>query len=102
MEVDPSSSGRTDIGRFTGHNERKRKKERKEQGSDLRSFTLDSIHHGLVSRLTEAALYASLLIVGKSGAQSLWTVVKSITKWLMDTLNGIPTSHEDLQRFSKL
>lgn len=66
------------------------------KGSDLRSFTLDSIQNSLESRLTETTLDAGLFIIRKSGTQPLGTVVKSVPKRFVDTLDRIPASHEDL------
>lgn len=67
------------------------------KGSDLRSFTLNSIEHRLERRLAETTLDTGLLIILKSVTQPLGTVVKGIPKRLVDTLDSVPASHEDLQ-----
>lgn len=65
--------------------------------SDLRSFALNSIQHGLEGGLAETALYAALFVVRKSLTESLGAIVEGITKRLVDTLDGIPAGHEHLQ-----
>lgn len=66
--------------------------------SDLRGLLIDSIKDGLERGLAEAALNASLLVVFISLAEPFWAEIEGISKRLVDTLERIPTSHEDLDR----
>ena len=66
------------------------------KGSDLRSFTLNSIQNGLESRLAETALNTGLFIIRESLAQPLRAVVEGVPEWLVDTLDGVSLGHEDL------
>ena len=54
------------------------------------------LEYASVGRLAKAALNPRLLIILVSGAESLWAEVKGVAKWLVDALEGITTSHEDL------
>lgn len=65
---------------------------------DAHLFVLlhDVVKNGLVCRVLETALGAGLLVFLVSVAKSLGTEVEGITKRLMDALQGIPLSHEDL------
>ena len=67
-------------------------------GPDLRVVILDFVEDCLVRGFAEATLLSGLDVMFESGAQPLWTVVKSISKWLMNTFYGVPASHEDLKR----
>lgn len=59
-------------------------------------FLHDVIKNGLVCRVFEAALGAGLLIFLVSVAKSLGTEVEGIAERLVDALQGITLSHEDL------
>lgn len=66
--------------------------------SDLGGFTLDSLQHGVVGRVAEPALAAGLcvLVAHVAGAESLGAIVEGVAERLVDTLDGVPASHEDL------
>lgn len=68
------------------------------RGSDLRSFSLDPVKDGLECRLAETALDAGLFVILVSLAESLWSVVESITKRFVDASQGVTLGHEDLER----
>ena len=59
-------------------------------------FLDDIVKDGLVCRALEAALGAGLLVFLVSVAKSLGTEVEGIAKRLVDALQGIALSHEDL------
>ena len=59
-------------------------------------FLHDIVKDGLVCRALEAALGAGLLVFLVSVAKSLGTEVEGIAKRLVDALQGIALSHEDL------
>lgn len=79
----------------------KRKERRKQEnsgkkGSDLGCFSFNSLQHGEICRLAEAAVHASLFVVFETVGETLRAIVEGVTKRLMDTLDGGALSHEDL------
>lgn len=80
-----------------GRTERKKEKAQ-EEGSDLGSFTLDAIQHGLVRGFAETAVETGLgvLITLIPGTESLGAIVEGVSEGLVNTGDGIPACHEDL------
>lgn len=68
------------------------------EGSDLSSFSFEPFHHGIICRIGESTVqtFLCMLIACESAREALRTVVECITKWLMDTLDSVSLSHEDL------
>ena len=66
-----------------------------ENWSDLFVFLVYLFEDMLIRGIAKTTVYPSLLIVLKSLAKSLWTVVKGIAKGFMDAIQIAP-SHEDL------
>lgn len=68
------------------------------EGSDLSSFSLQPFHHGTICRIGESTIQACLcmFIACESAGEALRAVVECIAEWLMDTLDSITLSHEDL------
>lgn len=62
--------------------------------SNLRCFSLNSLQDRAIGSLAESTVQTGLFIIRKSGRESLWAVVESVTKWLMNTLNSVMLSHE--------
>ena len=67
------------------------------KNTHLSSFALYSIHDGLESRIGKPRLLSSLLVILKSRAHSLWSIIKCITERLVDRLKAVTPSHEHLQ-----
>ena len=68
----------------------------KKDGADLGSLSLKSVEYGTVRRLGEAAVLAPRHIVFVSRAQSLRTIIESVTEWFMDGFEGVALGHKDL------
>lgn len=62
--------------------------------SNLRSFSLNFLQDRAIGGLAESTVQTGLLIIRKSGRESLRAVVESVTKWLMNALNGVVLSHK--------
>lgn len=77
---------------------KERSKKSKRVGSDLRSFILNPLQHGIERRVGETTLDTGGFVIGESSGQSFRTIVEGVSEGLVDTLDGIPTSHEDLGR----
>lgn len=77
---------------------KERSKKSKRVGSDLRSFTLNPLQHAVEGRLGETTLNTGGFVIGESSGQPLRTIVEGVSEGLVDTLDGITTSHEDLGR----
>jgi hypothetical protein len=68
------------------------------EGPDLRIILFNLIEDRLVGGFAEATLFSGLDVVFKSGAESFWSIIESISKRLMNTFYSVSTSHEDLKR----
>ena len=66
-------------------------------GSDLGTLFLDSVQGCAIGRLSKATVEPGLLIILVSRTQSLGAIIEGITKWFVDALKGVASSHENLQ-----
>lgn len=64
--------------------------------SHLMILPVDVFHDGLERGVGEAAFLSSGFVIFESLRQTLWSIVVSVAKRLMDALEGVPPSHEDL------
>jgi len=71
-------------------------KEIKETRSNLFAFSLNPIEDCFKSALRKATRFPSFRVILISLAEHLWSEVKGISKWLMDTSQDVLAGHEDL------
>ena len=64
--------------------------------SDLSAFCLEPIEDRLICRIIESAIDSRLLVVFKSGTESLNAIIEGVTKRLVDAFQSITTGHENL------
>jgi hypothetical protein len=84
-----------DIKLAVDFNSRKRKG-RLERESNLFALPFNSLEYCLECAVGKAAVLASFLIILISNAHSLWTEVESIPERLVNAIQNITASHENL------
>ena len=72
------------------------RKRRKEKNAYLSGLTFDALNNRSKSRLTIAALLASLFVILETVSQSLGAEVEGIAEWLMNGLDRVTPSHKNL------
>ena len=62
----------------------------------LSGFPLNPVHNSLEGGLAEPALRSGFLVGFEAAAHALGAIVVGVTERLVNGLDGIPSSHEDL------